>query len=513
LGPAVDENARPIEQACFWLAGRKRESDPPLIGRREADIAIIGAGLTGLWTAIFLKRFDPEQDVVVVEQGTAAFGASGRNAGMLGEGIDHSHELAIAHFGRREAVRMAGLGVENIRAMLQFLEERGIDCDLERTGQMHVALLPSQVEELRESAEVARGLGLDHFRFLDAAETRAELHCDRFQGALLNPNSCILDPVKLVEGLKREAAKMGVVFHERTRVTAIERANGGMRVRSVHVPGAEGPPAARMEATGVAAERLQAAAKRLKAAAARAQASEAPPPGAEGELVARRLILATNAYSHHLFPRLLRRFIPLYDYILVSEPLSGDQMARIGWRQRQGVTDTRSFFKYYRLTADNRILWGTSEAAYYSGNRVDAGCDHSERHYAELRDSFRRHFPQLGELQFPYAWGGPICSTTRFTPFFGSAEGGRVLYGLGYTGHGLGNTHLAGQILAHMALERKSPLLDLALVRKHPFPYPPEPLRTWAVKAVTKALRRVDAGGRPGLLLRILDLMGIGLSS
>ncbi|MBI1951869.1 MAG: FAD-dependent oxidoreductase, partial [Acidobacteria bacterium] len=126
---------------------------------------------------------------------------------------------------------------------------------------------------------------------------------------------------------------------------------------------------------------------------------------------------------------------------------------------------------------------------------------------------FRRHFPALGDLEFPYAWGGPICSTTRFTPFFGSAEGGRILYGLGYTGHGLGNTHLAGQILAHLALLRPSPLLELALVRRKPFPYPPEPLRGLAIRAVTRALRRVDAGGRPGLLLRCLDAMGIGLSS
>src|SRR6266850_1621344 len=186
---------------------------------------------------------------------------------------------------------------------------------------------------------------------------------------------------------------------------------------------------------------------------------------------------------------------------------------RVGWRPRQGVTDTRSFFKYYRLTADNRILWGTSEAAYYSGNRVDAACDHSERHYAELRESFRRHFPALGDLRFPYAWGGAICSTTRFTPFFGTAHRGRVLYGLGYTGHGIASTHLAGQILAHLTLEKPSPLLDLKMVRRKPFPYPPEPLRAVAVRLVTRALRRVDAGGRPGLLLRLLDAMGIGPSS
>jgi glycine/D-amino acid oxidase-like deaminating enzyme len=228
---------------------------------------------------------------------------------------------------------------------------------------------------------------------------------------------------------------------------------------------------------------------------------------------ARKVILATNAYTHQIFPRLKSRFLPLYDYVLVSEPLTAGQQAAIGWRRRQGVADARTFFKYYRLTADNRILWGTSEAAYYRGNRVDRSCDHSERHYAELRDSFIRHFPALRELKFPYAWGGPICSTTRFTPFFGKADGGRILYGLGYTGHGVASTHLAGQILAHMALDRDSPLLSLQMVRKKPFPYPPEPLRSLAVRAVGKALRRVDAGGRPGVLLRVLDRIGIGLSS
>jgi len=503
-------NGRPIEQACFWLAERRRESDPPLVGRREADVAVIGAGFTGLWTAIFLKRLDPKLEVVVLEQGIAAYGASGRNAGMVGESIDHSHGLAIAHFGRDEAARLARLGVENLESLLRFLEENRIDCDLERTGQLHVALLPSQVDDLREDFEVARTLGMTHYRLLDRAETRAEVHSERYEGALFNPVACLVNPVKLVEGLKREAVRAGVVFHERTRVTALERTEDGVRLRTAHVPGIPGT-SSHMEATGAAATRLQAAALRLQAAAARVQA--AVPAGAEGELLARRVVLATNAYTHLIFPRLLSRFIPLYDYILVSEPLTAERMAFLGWRGRQGVTDVRAFFKYYRLTRDNRVLWGTSEAAYYPGNRVDASCDHSERHYAELRDSFRRHFPALGDLQFPYAWGGPICSTTRFTPFFGKAEDGRVVYGLGYTGHGIANTHLAGQILAHLTLRRPSPLLELSLVRKKPFPYPPEPLRSVSVRAVTRALRRVDAGGRPGLLLRVLDALGIGLSS
>jgi glycine/D-amino acid oxidase-like deaminating enzyme len=197
----------------------------------------------------------------------------------------------------------------------------------------------------------------------------------------------------------------------------------------------------------------------------------------------------------------------------VSEPLSEEQHARIGWKGRQGVTDGRTFFNYYRLTPDNRILWGTSEATYYRGNRVNRSCDHSPSHYDALRASFRHHFPTLGEMQFPYGWGGAICATTRLTPFFGNALDGRVVYGLGFTGHGLGSTRLAGRILAHLALQRASDLLDLALIRHQPFPYPPEPVRSWSVAAVTRALRRVDEGARPGLLLRILNRMGIGFSS
>lgn len=455
-----------MERACYWLASRRRESDPPLQGRREADVAVVGAGLTGLWTANLLKALDPGTDVVVLERETAAYGASGRNAGMLGEGIDHSHALAIAHFGRDEAVRLAHLGPENLGRMLGFLDERSIDCDLERTGTLHVALAPTHLEELDAALACARELGLDHLRRLDAEEVRREIQSPRYQGGLFDPHGAILDPVKLVEGLKREATRQGATVHEGTPVLDFESAGAGVRVRT---------------------------------------------PG--GEVRARKLILATSAYSHQLLPRLRFRFIPFYDYVLVSEPLRPAQRAAIGWQRRQGVTDVRAFFKYYRLTADDRIVWGTSEAAYYRGNRVDPSCDHSERHYAELKASFRRHFPALHDLEFPYAWGGPICATTRFTPFFGSALGDRVLYGLGYTGHGLGTTHLGGEILAHMALGRPSPLLDLALVRRKPMPYPPEPLRSLAVSAVTRALRRVDAGEKPGLLLRLLDALGVGLSS
>jgi glycine/D-amino acid oxidase-like deaminating enzyme len=457
---------QPIEQACFWLARRPPRGHRPLEGDRDADVAVIGAGLTGLWTALFLKELEPGLEVAVIEQGLAAYGASGRNAGMLSETVDHGHGLAIEHFGEAEARRLAALGETNVAELTAFLAERGIQCDYEPTGRLMVALTAAHVEEAERTVATARQLGLDSFHLLDRSAVQAEVHSPLYLGGVAVTGGGILDPVKLVDGLRAETERLGVRVYERSRATVIETMGAAARVRT-----------------------------------------EA------GSVTARRLVLATSAYTHHLLPAITHRFIPLYDYILVSDPLTPAQHEAIGWRRRQGITDGRTFFNYYRLTDDDRILWGTSEAAYYAGNRVDPSCDHSPTHYAALRASFRRHFPALAGLEFPYAWGGPICSTTRMTPFFGRALGGRACYGLGYTGHGLGTTRLAGRILAHMTLDRPSELLDLALVQKRPFPYPPEPLRSWSVAAVTRALRRVDDGERPNLMLRMLERMGIGFSS
>ncbi len=455
-----------IEDACYWLARSPREAGPSLGGSARADIAIIGAGLTGLWTALHVKDANPSLDVAIVEQGRCGFGASGRNAGMLSDTIDHTHGLAIEHFGHEEARRLALLGRENVRQMLGWLERHGIDCDLERNGTLHVALQDSHIESLAGEADAARVLGIDDLKMLDGASARAELRSESIVGALFNPAGAVLDPVKLVEGLREAALARGVRIFEQSAVTKLDAVSSGVELQTQH-----------------------------------------------GRLRADKLILAMSAYTHHLLPRVLLHFVPLYDYVLVSERLTERQRAAIGWKRRQGVNDARTFFKYYRLTRDERILWGTSEAQYYPGNRVDAGCDHSESHYAELRASFAEQFPQLADLEFPYAWGGPICATTRFTPFFGSALDGRLLYALGFTGHGLATTHLAGKVLAHQALSRSSELELLRMVREKPLPYPPEPIRAWAVKAVTRDLRRVDRGEAPSMLLRMLDALGVGLSS
>jgi len=447
------------------MHGRPPRAVRPLAGDLDVDVAIVGGGFTGLWTALSILDLEPSLSVCVLERETVAYGASGRNAGIVGETLDHSHELAIAHFGLEEARQLARIGRENLDGLERFLADRRIGANFKRPGQLTVALSDAHVEALEASARAAERVGAPGWRMLTGPEVRDEIASPLYRGALLAPRHALVDPVALAEGLRGEAERLGVSVHERSGVDAIEFPRDRVLFRS-------GGRSVR----------------------------------------ARRAVLATNAWAHRLLPRLARRFLPLYDYILVSRPLTGPEWRSIGWKAGRGVVDGRTFFNYYRPTPDGRILWGTSEAAYYAGNRVDPGCDHSPAHYASLRESFRRHFPQLAHLEFPFAWGGPIASTTRLTPFFGTL-GGRLSYGLGYTGHGVGSTRVAGRILAHLALEKESPLLELSMVRRKPFPYPPEPLRRLAVAAVTRSLRRVDAGERPNLLLRVLDRFGIGFSS
>ena len=437
------------------------EYEAPLAGNETAEVAIIGAGLTGLWTAIFLKEMSPALDILMVEQGMVGYGGSGRNAGIVEVSVDHSHSLAISHFGFDEARKLARIGQQNLEELIAFLSTHKIECEFERNGRFLVALTPAQVTEAQQSIEVARQMGME-WRWLNAEEMQKEVASPLYLGGVFSPGGAILNPFKFVQGLKQVIKSKGVRLYEGSHVKAIKD----------HFIQTD-----------------------------------------QGKVKAKKIVVATDAFTHLLLPQLVSRFIPLYDYILVSDPLTQQQQDAIGWKNRQGITDGRNFFNYYRLTADNRILFGTSEAKYYPQNRVGPELDHSTFHYEALHDSFIRHFPQLSNLQFPFMWGGPIASTTRLTPFFGSSRNGDLHYALGYTGHGLGSTRIAGKILAHKILGQKSELLDLKLVREKPFPYPPEPLRSLAVKAVTRSLRRSDSGKNPDLLLKLLNWMKIGFSS
>jgi glycine/D-amino acid oxidase-like deaminating enzyme len=226
-----------------------------------------------------------------------------------------------------------------------------------------------------------------------------------------------------------------------------------------------------------------------------------------------RVALATNA-----FPPLLRRLrlmiVPVYDYVLMTEPLSAAQLASIGWAGREGVGDAANQFHYYRLTRDNRILWGGYDAVYFLGSQISHAREQSPVTHQLLAAQFFETFPQLEGLQFTHRWGGVIDTCTRFTAFFGTAYAGRVAYALGYTGLGVAATRFGADVALDLLAGEPTERTRLAMVRERPVPFPPEPLRWTGVQLTRWSMARADAnGGRRNLWLRTLDRAGLGFDS
>ena len=460
--------ARADPSISYWLSASPAPPPrPTLDGDVVADVAIIGAGFTGLWTARALTDTDPALRVLVLEQESVGFGASGRNGGFCSSSLTHGLANGIRHF-PDELPILEREGVANLAALIAFTRDHAIDCDLEETGTLTVADQPHQVDEFRAWVHEAAEWG-EHVVFLDRDAVQAEVHSPLWQAGLLGSpdRDVMLDPAKLVRGLARVCEERGVVIHERSPVRAVERRAGGVRVTV---------------AGGATVD-------------------------------AEHVVVATSAYSGWL-RRLSTQFVPVYDYALVSEPLDEAEREAIGWRGRQGMSDANNQFHYFRLTADDRILWGGYDAIYHRNNGVGPQHDQRPATFDRLHAQFRRAFPQLVDLRFPYRWGGAIDTTSRFTVTFGQSLGGRLTYALGYTGLGVGASRWAGGVVRDFILRPDSDLLRLRFVRSLPFPFPPEPLRSLAVNAVRSELDRADRDeGRRGLLLRTLDAIGIGFDS
>jgi glycine/D-amino acid oxidase-like deaminating enzyme len=453
----------------FWLREPGQPADPPLAPGHVAhvDVAIVGAGFTGLWTALALTDTDPSLRVAVLEAETVAFGASGRNGGFCEASLTHGLANGIKHF-PDELATLEREGIENLQALIDFTRAHGIDCELEETGTLSLADQPYQVDEFRAWVDEAAEHG-EYLEFLDGDAARAEVHSPLWHAGLYRPpgRDILLDPAKLCRGLARVARERGVAVHERTRVTRLERRAG--RVTVATAPGAT--------------------------------------------VLADQVVVATSAYSGWL-RRLSPLFVPVYDYALVSEPLMPAQRASIGWSRRQGLSDANNQFHYFRLTADDRILWGGYDAIHHFGSRVAPELDQRPETFERLEAQFFRAFPQLDGLAFPYRWGGAIDTTSRFTVTFGQTMGGRVTYALGYTGLGVGASRWAAGVVRDFLLRPDEERLRLRIVTSPPVPFPPEPARSLAVEVVRRELDRADRNeGRRGVLLKTLDAVGIGFDS
>ena len=456
-------DARPLS---FWLdSPLAPEPAPPLEGPGQCDLAVVGGGLTGLWTALLAKERDPGREVVLLEADRIGWQASGRNGGFCMATLTHGIDNGLSHF-PEEMERLERLGLENLDEVERAVARYGIDCDWRRVGEIDVAVAPWQADELAVARDEMVAAG-QRVQWFDGSAMRAEIASPTYLGGLWKQDGCaMVDPARLTWGLARAARRLGVRLYERTRVEAVARDGAGVLLRT---------------------------------------------PG--GALRARRVMLATNAFPA-LLGAMRRRVVPVYDHALMTEPLGEEHWAAVGWRGHQGLSDAGNRFHYYRRTIDGRILWGGYDAVYHYGGAIRPEFERRGATFEKLAVHFFKTFPQLEGVCFTHAWGGVIDTCTRLCQFWGRAYGGRVAYALGYTGMGVGESRFGALVGLDLLDGRPSANTYLRLTSTRPLPWPPEPLRAGVVGLTSWSLGRADAReGRRNLWLRTLDRLGLGFDS
>jgi glycine/D-amino acid oxidase-like deaminating enzyme len=443
------------------------DSNPTLVRTESCDLCIVGGGYTGLWTAIIAKERDPSRDVVLIDAREIGSAASGRNGGFMESSLTHGVANGQERFAQELPV-LEELGLANLNEIEAAIKRYGIDCDYERTGVIDVATTrhpASYLDELKEDFLQLRQLG-QSVEFLDQAAMQRMIHSPTYTGGLWRKGrAAIVDPARLAWGLKAAAESLGVRIFEDSKALSIERDGVGVLITT---------PLGRVRAGRVA--------------------------------------LATNA-----FPPLLRRLrhyiAPVYDYVLVTEPLNDEQMRSIGWSGRQGLSDIPNQFHYYRLTADNRILWGGYDAVYFFGGKIRSELEQRPATWAKLARHFFETFPQLEGIKFTHAWGGVIDTCTRYCVFWGKAMQGRAAYALGYTGLGVASTRFGAEVMLDLLDGRRTKATATDFVREKPLPFPPEPFRFIGIQTTRWSLDREDRTGKRNVWLRSLDRMGLGFDS
>ncbi|PZU37570.1 MAG: FAD-dependent oxidoreductase [Microbacterium sp.] len=443
--------------AVFWRDDIAQPEHPRLARDMSADLVVVGAGYTGLWTSVRAKERDPDLRVVVLDARTVGWAASGRNGGFCEASLTHGAENGIRRW-PEESAHLERLGRQNLDEIEATIARYGMDAEFERTGTLSVAVEPHQIDW------VAQDPG-----FLDAAQTRALVDSPTYlAGAWERRDTALVHPAKLARELARVAGELGVEIFEHSRVTGLTEADAG---------------------TGLLV--------RTAAGAVRAE----------------RVALGTN-----VFPSLLRRnrlmTVPVYDYVLVTEPLSAAQWASVGWEGRQGIADLANQFHYYRRTADGRILFGGYDAVYHPGGRVRAAYEERPSSFETLAAHFFTTFPQLEGLRFSHRWAGAIDSCSRFCAFYGTARRGRVAYATGFTGLGVGASRFGADVMLDLLSGEHTERTALRMVREKPIPFPPEPAATIGVELVRWSMDRADHNeGRRNALLKTLDALGMGFDS
>ncbi|MFC0508121.1 NAD(P)/FAD-dependent oxidoreductase [Micromonospora costi] len=444
----------PYRELSYWLStvDEPLAARPPLPGDTDADVVIVGAGYTGLWTAYYLARADPALRIVVLEREIAGYGASGRNGGWCSALFPTSLTGLARRHGREAATAVQRAMQATVREVGRAVAAEGIDCDWASGGTVVLARTDAQLGRARAAVEEARafGFGPEDLALLDAGEAAARCAAEGVRGGTYTPHCAAVHPAKLVRGLARAVERLGVTIHERTPVHEIR-------------PGAAVTPAGRVRAPVV--------------------------------------VRATEGYTPQL-PGQRRAVVPVYSLMVATEPLPAETWARIGLAERETFSDHRHVVIYGQRTADGRLAFGGRGAPYHFGSRVRSGYDREPAVFAALRRTLGELFPVLGpDVAVTHQWGGPLGVARDWSASVGLDRATGLAWAGGYVGDGVSTTNLAGRTLADLILGAESDLTALPWVGHRSPRWEPEPLRWLAVNAGLRVMFSADAAeartGRP----------------
>ncbi len=424
------------------LAADPGEPAPPLTGDTTADVVILGGGYTGMWTAFFLKEAEPDLDIVLLEQDICGGGPSGRNGGFVNSWWSALAGLC-SRFGEASTLALCRAGEESVNSIGEFCAANSIDAWFRRDGELGAASSEAQIGYWADNVMIADRLGLpDLFRVMDRQGVRELIDTPRLHGGIFTPTGATVQPARLARGVRRVLLERGVRIYEQTTVSRF---------------GAGSPSIA-----------------------------ETP----KGTVRAGSAVVALNAWAAR-WKRFRRVLTVRGSYIALTAPVP-EKLEELGWTNGMGLWDHRAALHYVRTTPDGRIAFGVGGMQPGLARTIGPRFAWDERAVGVAAEDLHRMFPSFKDVPIEAAWGGPIDVAGHHIPFFGSLDGGTVHYGHGYTGNGVGPSHLGGQILAALTLGRSSELLSLPVVTEKPMKFPPEPVRSPGAYVANKAIWRKD---------------------
>lgn len=423
-------------------AGDDLKPRPPLRGRLDVDVAIVGAGYTGLWTALYLARAEPSLRIAVLEKEIAGFGASGRNGGWCSALFAAPHKKIAKRYGRDAAIAMQHAMFATIDEVGRALADESIDAHFHKGGTLTLVTSPTQRERVRSDLEDERawGFGEEHLRWLERDALNARIKVAGAEAALFTPHCARLHPARLVRGLARKVEERGVTIFERTPVTEI-----GTSSLSTD----------------------------------------------NGRVRAHVVVRATEGYTPAL-PGMHRDLLPLYSLMIATEPLDANVWAEIGWDGYETLHDGRHLLIYAQRTADDRIAIGGRGAPYHFGSRISELNDRDPKVFRSLKEVITQLFPAAAQARITHEWGGCLGVPRDWFSSVGIDRSSGSAWAGGYVGDGVATANLAGRTLRDLILECDSDLTALPWVNHRSKRWEPEPFRWLGVNLGLKAMAHAD---------------------